>query len=63
MAKEQKKWIQAAIKKPEALHRELKVPENKKIPTAKLKQAEHSKNPLERKRADLAKTLKGFKKK
>lgn len=56
MAKEH--WIQGAIKKPGALHRELKVPEGKKIPEAKLKKAEHSKNPLEKKRANLAQTLK-----
>lgn len=57
-----KNWIAGAIKKPGALHRELHVPEGKKIPASKLKAAEHSKNPLERKRASLAKTLKGFKK-
>ncbi len=57
-----KNWIQGAIKKPGALHKELHVPEGKKIPASKLQKAEHSKNPLERKRAGLAKTLKGFKK-
>ena len=46
-----------------ALHKELGVPESKKIPEKKLKKAEHSKNPTERKRAVLAETLKGFKKK
>jgi len=64
MAKE--KWIQKALSKPKstgALHRELKVPEGKKIPEKKLEKAEHSKNPTERKRANLAKTLKGLKKK
>jgi len=60
MAKE--KWIASAIKKPGALHKELGVKEGKKIPTSKLKKAEHSKNPTERKRANLAKTLKGFNK-
>lgn len=54
---EKKHWIQDAIKHPGALHRELKVPEGKKIPASKLKKAEHSKNPTERKRANLAKTL------
>lgn len=58
-----KKWIQDAIKKPGALHKELHVPAGKKIPESKLKAAEHSKNPTERKRANLAETLKGFKKK
>jgi len=61
MAKE--KWIAGAIKHPGALHKELKVPDGKKIPESKLKAAEHSKNPIERKRANLAETLKGFKKK
>jgi len=52
------KWIQGAIKHPGALHKELDVPEGKKIPAKKLEKAEHSKNPVERKRANLAKTLK-----
>ncbi len=60
---EKKKWIQGAIKKPGALHKDLGVPEGKKIPESKLKKAEHSKSPLVRKRAALAETLKGFKKK
>lgn len=51
-------WIKDAIKKPGALHRELKVPMDKKIPMKKIEQAEHSKNPLLRKRAHLAATLK-----
>lgn len=53
-----KNWIAGAIKKPGALHKELGVPKDKKIPAAKLEKAEHSKNPTLRKRADLAKTLK-----
>jgi hypothetical protein len=57
---EKKNWIAGAIKKPGALHKELGVKQGKKIPTSKLKAAEHSKNPTERKRAVLAKTLKGF---
>jgi hypothetical protein len=51
------KWIQGAIKHPGALHKELGVPEGKKIPAKKLEKAEHSKNPTERKRAHLAETL------
>lgn len=51
------KWIKGAIKKPGALHKSLGVPEGKKIPEKKLKKAEHSKNPLMRKRAALAETL------
>ena len=61
MAKE--KWIGKAIKKPGTLHKELHIAKGKKIPAAKLKQAEHSKDPKERKRAVLAKTLKGLRKK
>jgi hypothetical protein len=55
---DKKKWIQGAIKHPGALHKSLGVPEGKKIPTAKLKKAEHSKNPTTAKRAHLAETLK-----
>lgn len=57
------KWIGKMHMKKGALHKELHVPEGKKIPAAKLAKAEHSKNPLERKRASLAKTLKGLHKK
>lgn len=51
-------FIQGAIKHPGALHRELGVPQGQKIPAAKLNAAAHSSNPTERKRANLAKTLK-----
>lgn len=60
---EKKNWIASAIKKFGALHKTLGVPKDKKIPESKLKKAEHSKNPTTRKRAVLAETLKGFKKK
>lgn len=60
MAKE--KWIQEAIKKPGALHKELGVPEGKKIPADKLKSAA-KKGGKEGKRARLAETLKSFHKK
>ena len=56
------KWIQKAIKKPGALHKELGVPEGKKIPAKKLKKAEHSKNPTLKKRAILDETLGKMKK-
>lgn len=59
MAKE--KWIQGAIKKPGALHKELGVPEGKKIPAKKLEKAAKA-GGKEGKRARLAETLKGFKK-
>ena len=53
-----KKWIAEAIKKPGALRKSLHVKEGEKIPAAKLKKAEHSKNPTLKKRAVLAETLK-----
>lgn len=57
------KFIQKMHMKKGALHEKLHVPEGKKIPAKKLLKAEHSKNPTLRKEADLAKTLKSFKKK
>ena len=51
------KWIQKAIKKPGALRKSLHVKKGEKIPEKKLVKAEHSKNPIMRKRAVLAKTL------
>lgn len=61
MAKEM--WIAGAIKKPGALRKTLKVKKGEKIPEAKLKKAEHSKNPKTRKRAILAETLRKMRKK
>jgi hypothetical protein len=58
-----KKWIQGAIKHPGALRKTLHVKKGEKIPEAKLKKAEHSKNPTTAKRAHLAETLKSFHKK
>lgn len=57
-----KKWIQKAIKHKGALHRELNVPEGKKIPEKKLAKAAKKGGKLGQ-RARLAETLKGFKKK
>lgn len=57
------KWISGAIKHKGKLHRDLHVPEGKKIPAKKLEKAEHSKNPAILREANLAKTLKGFRKK
>jgi len=54
------KWIQKAIKKPGALHKELKVPSGKKIPAKKLAAAAKKPGKLGQ-RARLAKTLKGLK--
>lgn len=58
---EKKNWIQGAIKHPGALHKELGVPEGKKIPAKKLKAAAKKKG-IEGKRARLAETLKEMKK-
>jgi len=55
-----RKWIKGAHMKTGALHRELQVPLDKKIPSGKLHKALHSRSPLERKRANLAKTLESF---
>lgn len=59
MSKE--RWISKAIKKPGALHKELDIPEDKKIPDKKLNAAA-KKGGKEGKRARLAKTLKKFNK-
>jgi hypothetical protein len=58
MGRAKKNWIQGAIQHKGALHKELHVPEGKKIPHGKLEKAEHSKNPTLRRRAALAETLK-----
>lgn len=51
-------FISGAIKHPGALHRELHVPQDKKIPEKKLAKAEHSDNPTLARRARFAETLK-----
>jgi hypothetical protein len=56
-----KNWIQKAIKKPGALHKDLGVPAGKKIPSAKLAAAAKKPGKVG-KRAKLAETLKGLKK-
>ena len=58
-----KNWIQGAIKRPGALRKKLKVPPGKKITAAQLRKASRSKNPRTRRQANLAKTLKSFRKK
>lgn len=58
-----KNWIAGAIKKPGSLRKSLGVKKGQKIPEAKLKKAEHSKNPKTAKRARLAETLKKMRKK
>jgi hypothetical protein len=62
MAGKPKKWIQKMHMKKGALHKELGVPKGKKIPIKKLEKATRSNNPLEAKRANLAKTLRGMRK-
>jgi hypothetical protein len=62
MGRSKKNFIQDMHMKKGALHRELGVPEGEKIPAKKMSQALHSKNPLEKKRANLAQTLKGLNK-
>ncbi len=52
-------WIQGAIKKPGALHKQLGVPQDEKIPAKKLEKASHAGGKLGQ-RANLAKTLKGL---
>lgn len=57
------KWIKKAVGSGKGkLHKALGVPQGEKIPAKKLAKAEHSKNSRIRKEADLAKTLKSFKK-
>ena len=57
MSRAKKDFIQGMHMKKGALHRELHVPEGKKIPVKKIEKAEHSSNKLLAKRATLAHTL------
>lgn len=50
-------WMEHMNMDKGALHRETKTPAGKNIPESKIKKAEHSKNPKERKRAELAETF------
>jgi hypothetical protein len=59
---EKKKWIQGAIKHPGSLRRELHAKPGKPIPAGKLEKAASKGGKIGRK-ARLAETLKGFKKK
>lgn len=54
------KFIQKAIKHPGALRRTLGVKKGQNIPEKKLDKAVHSASPTTRKRAVLARTMKGF---
>ena len=55
-------WIKGAIKKPGQLHRDLGVAQGKKIPDSKIEAAEKRGGAVG-KRARLAETLKGLRKK
>lgn len=59
-APKRKHWIAKAIKNPGALHKELGVPEGKKIPAKKLAKAAKAPGKLGQ-RARLAETLKKMK--
>jgi hypothetical protein len=59
MKEKNRYWIQRAIRKKGALHKELGIPQEKNIPTKTLDKAAKSKG-IEGKRARLAKTLKTF---
>ena len=59
-----KKWIGKAVgKNPGGLHRATGTPAGQKISDKAIEKAENSSNPKVRKEANLAETLKGFKKK
>ncbi len=53
-------FMQAAVKRPGALHRALHVPQGEKIPAKKLTKAEHSSSPRLRKEANLAEVFNRF---
>jgi len=57
MGRSRKNFIQEMHMKKGALHEQLHIPEGRKIPEARLHKAEHSRDPLLRKRATLADTL------
>ena len=61
--KGKKNWIQKAIKNPRTLREKARVKKGQKISRKKLSKLSKSKNPTTRKQANLAKTLKGFRKK
>lgn len=54
-------WIEKATKNKGSLHKQLGVSVGEKIPSKKMSKALKSSNPLEHKRAVLAKTLSKFK--
>lgn len=62
MDKKPKRFIQAMHMKKGALHKELHIPESKKIPAKRLDKAIKSSNPTLVRRARLARTLSGLRK-
>jgi hypothetical protein len=61
-SRENKDWMQDAVKRPGALRRKLHVKEGEDIPAKKLDKALHSKNKLTRQQAHLAEVFKNAKK-
>lgn len=55
-----KHWMESAVKHPGALHKDLGVPQGKKIPEKKIEAAENSSDPTVARRARLAETFKKF---
>ena len=53
-------WMQDVHPKKGALHEELHIPRDEKIPTARLESAKHSNVPILRKRATLALNYRGL---
>jgi hypothetical protein len=53
-------WMQNVHPEKGALHRELHIPQNKKIPIKRLEKASHSSNHLLNKRANLALRYRGL---
>jgi len=63
MATGKKNWIQKAVKKPGSLRKAAGVKKGQNITGKQLNKLAKSKNPTTRKRANLAKTFKSFKRK
>lgn len=63
MAKDPKKWMQGLDLKKGALHKQLGIAQDKKIPGKTLEKATHSSDPLLKKRAVLAETFRKSRKK
>ena len=53
-------WMKKAGANHGGLHRSLGIPQGQKIPESRIRSAEHSSNPKERKEATLAETFKKY---